>query len=102
MKVLGVVFGIISVEQDNWMPKVNKLEKSVNLWKSRSLSFSGKCLILNILAFSKLFYLAKVLVVPKWVLRRVNQAIWPFLWGSKMETVSRNTCFCPIKEGVSV
>ena len=99
MKVLGVVFDTIPVEQDNWMPKVNKLEKSVNLWKSRSLSFSGKCLILNILAFSKLFYLARVLVVPKWVLRRVNQAIWPFLWGSKMETVSRNTFFCPTKEG---
>ena len=39
MKILGVCFGIIAIEQDNWESKVNKLEKTVNLWKSRSLSF---------------------------------------------------------------
>ena len=42
---------------------------------------------------SKFFYLAKVLVLPSWVLSCVNQLVWPFLWGSKIETVSRNTCF---------
>ena len=31
MKVLGVFFGTIPVEQDNWMPKVNKLERALNL-----------------------------------------------------------------------
>ena len=33
MKVLGVFFGTIPVEQDNWMPKINKLEKALNLWR---------------------------------------------------------------------
>ena len=64
----------------------------MNLSKSRSLSFVGKCLIINILGLTKLFYLAKVLVLPKWVSSRVN-LIWPFLWGSKIETVGRNTCY---------
>ena len=39
MKILGIVFGVVDTEQDNWQPKLNKLEKSLNLWKSRSLSF---------------------------------------------------------------
>ncbi len=95
LKIVGVFFGTVPVEQDNWQSKINKLEKSLNLWKSRSLSFVGKCLIINILGLSKLFYLAKVLVLPKWVSSRVGQLIWPFLWGSKIETVSRNTCYLP-------
>ena len=58
MKVLGVWFGVVPVEQDNWLPKVTKLEKSINLWKSRSLSFIGKCLIINVIGLSKFYYLA--------------------------------------------
>lgn len=93
MKILGVTFGTISVEQDNWQPKLNKLEKALNLWKSRSLSLLGKSLIVNVMGFSKLLYLAKVLEMPSWVLAKVNQLVWPFIWGSRIETVSRQTCF---------
>ena len=99
MKVLGVFFGTIPVEQDNWMPKINKLEKALNLWRSRSLSLLGKALIINVLGFSKLLYLAKVLLVPPWVFARINSIVWPFLWGCKMETVSRNTCYLKVKNG---
>lgn len=63
MKILGVVFGTIPVEQENWQPKLNKLEKSLNLWKSRSLSFIGKSLIVNVLGLSKFIYLAKTLIM---------------------------------------
>ena len=99
MKVLGVFFGTVPVELDNWQPKINKLEKSINLWKSRSLSLVGKSLIVNVLGLSKFFYLAKVLLPPSWVFTRVNSLIWPFLWGSKIETVSRNTCYLPALSG---
>ena len=99
MKILGEVFGTIPTEHFNWQPKLEKLEKSLNLWKSRSLSLPGKALIINTLGLSKLLYLARVLTLPKWVIARVNALIWPFLWGSKMETVSRNTCFLKLKFG---
>ena len=36
------------------MPKINELEKALNLWRTRSLSLLGKALIINILGFSKL------------------------------------------------
>ena len=93
MKILGVVFGTVPVDQDNWQPKLSKLEKSLNLWKSRALSLIGKSLIVNVLGLSKLLYLAKTLIMPAWVLSRVNQLIWPFIWGSRLETVARRTCF---------
>lgn len=46
------------------MPKINKLEIAFNLWRARSLSLLSKALIISILGFSKLLYLAKVLIVP--------------------------------------
>ena len=60
------------------MPKINKLEKALNLWRARSLSLKGKALIINALGLNKLLYLAKVLIVPAWVFARVNSIVW--LW----------------------
>ena len=99
MRILGVIFGTISTEHLNWQHKLGKLEKSLNLWKSRSLSLPGKALIINMLGLSKLVYLARVLTVPAWVTACVNAFTWPFLWGSKMETISRNTFFLKLKDG---
>ena len=99
MRVLGVFFGTVPVELDNWMPKINKLEKALNLWKARSLSFLGKGLIINTLGFSKLLYLTRVLLVPPWVFARINTIVSPFLWGCRMETVARNTCHLKVKDG---
>lgn len=58
MKILGIVFSTETTEQDNWQPKFNKLVKSFNLWKSYSLSFVGKSMIINVLGLSKFLYLS--------------------------------------------
>ena len=78
MKILGVFFGP-NIEQDNWLPKLKKLESHLNLWKRRSLSLVGRALLVNALGLSKLNYLATVLIVPDWVKHKVNSLIWPFL-----------------------
>ena len=98
MEILGVVFGQ-ATESDNWQPKLKKLENHLNLWKSRSLSLVGKSLIINTLGISKLLYLATILPVPNWVISEVNNLIWPFLWGCRMETVSRLSCHQPFLRG---
>ena len=99
MKILGGVFGTMPVEIDNWQPKLEQLEKALNLWKSRSCSLVGKALIVNVLGLSKLLYLGRLLLMIAWVLARVNQLIWGFVWGSRMETVSRGTCSLAVKLG---
>lgn len=58
MKVLGIVFGNVNVERDNWEPSLSKVDKMLSLRRSRSLSLVGKVLILNTVAFSKLFYVS--------------------------------------------
>lgn len=99
VKILGVVFGVENTERDNWEPRLSKLDKSLSLWRSRSLSLLGKVLILNILGLSKLLFLSRFMQPPKWVVNKVNNLIWPFLWGSRVESVARRTILCPPLKG---
>ena len=99
MKILGIVFGMVNVDQDNWEPRVSKLEKCVSRWQSRSLSLIGKVLILNILGLSKLLFVSSILSPPRWVFDRINKIIWPFLWGSRIETVARKSLISSVTEG---
>lgn len=98
IKILGVVFGR-DTELDNWQPKLEKLEEHLYLWKPRSLSLVDRSLIVNTLGISKLLYLSTVLCVPKWVISKVNALIWPFVWGCRIETVSRATCHQSLSSG---
>lgn len=99
MKVLGVVYGTVNVERDNWEPRLSKLDKALTMWKSRSLSLIGKVLIINILGISKLLYLARILTTPRWVFDKYRRLIWPFLWGSKIETVARKSLHSSVASG---
>lgn len=99
MRILGVFFGVIDVQGDNWEPKLSKLDKMLTLWKLHSVSMVGKSLIINVLGVSKLLYLSRVLTTPKWVIDRYNSLVWNFLWGSKIEPVARKTLHCAIDKG---
>ena len=37
MKILGVFFGTLNVDRDNWDPRISKLDKCVSSWKNLSL-----------------------------------------------------------------
>ena len=99
MKILGVWFGNTPVDPENWLPRLSKLETNLNLWKTRSLSMIGKTLIVNVLGASKFWFLTKVLPLPEWVVIRFKRLIFNFLWGSKIETISRATLPTPLLEG---
>ena len=99
MKILGAFFSQQNVEKDNWQPKLEKLEKVLDLWKSRDLSFVGRSLIINILGASLFWYLAKVFIVPKWVATSFDRLVWPFLWNGKTETVKRSVLYNPLSKG---
>ena len=96
---MGVVFGTVPVGRDNWELRLSKLDIGLSYWKSRSLSCVGKVLILNVLGQSKLSYLSRVLIPPRWVLDRYNSLIWPFLWGAKLEPVARRSIVCSPDQG---
>lgn len=99
VKILGVFVGHGDLAMVNWLPRLEAVEKCLASWKGRALSFSGKAVVLNTLALSRIWYVASLVHLPSWVLTRLNSAIFNFFWAGKRELVARNVLHQPRSGG---
>ena len=53
LKILGVYVGLGNLEEDNWCPRINAVEKTLLSWRQSNLSFRRKALVINALALSR-------------------------------------------------
>ena len=90
LKILGVFIGNDNVDTANWCPRIEAVENCLSLWRSRSLSYSGKALVINALALSRIWYVASLVHMPPWVLGELNSIIFKFSWSVKRDLVARN------------
>ena len=67
VKMLGVFLGLANLEEDNWRPRITAVENALNSWRQRSLSYKGKALVIHALALSRVWYVASLIHVPRWV-----------------------------------
>ena len=76
LKIVGVHFHNSGqpLDHENFGPILRKLEKTLNLWSSRNLSFVGKSRILNALGASKFWYLARVIPVHQMGIPQIQKA----------------------------
>jgi len=103
IKTLGVFVGYGNLDEANWRPRIDAVERCLNSWRSRSLSLSGKALIINALALSRIWYVASLVFMPSWVCTELNKIIFSFFWSGKRDLVSRNVLFqSPDSGGFSV
>lgn len=71
----------------------------IGLWKQRDLSFIGRSMIINVLGASRFWHVAKIVPPPRWVSDSFKRSVFPFIWGSKIESVSRQRCCAPVSKG---
>ena len=64
LKVLGVFIGNGCMDDSNWRPRLDAVEKCLNFWRSRSLSYGGKALVANALAPWRVWYVAYLVRMP--------------------------------------
>ena len=83
---------------ENWLKKINRLENSLHVWKSRKLTLFGKNLILKSLAISKLVYNFTVLEVLPDIIKVINKIFFNFLW-HKTERIKRNVLINDFQNG---
>ena len=95
IKTLGVFVGYGNLDEANWRPRFDAVECCLNSWCSRSLSFSGKALIINVLALSRIWYVASLVFMPPWVCKELNRIIFNFFWSGKRDLVARNVVVQP-------
>ena len=88
LKVLSVFIGVGDLEADNWRPRIDAVEHVLNSWRSRSLLFRGKALVVNALALSRVWYMVSLVHMPPWVLRELSflaVVVQPSLFGGFSE-----------------
>lgn len=93
IKVLGIVLGPGQIDDLNWAPRLEVVEKCLDSWRSRSLSFGGKALVSNALALSRVWYVASLVHMPGHFLSDINSLIFNFFWNGKKDLVARNVVF---------
>ena len=88
LQVHGIFIGVGDLEADNWHPRIDAVEHVLNSWRSRSLLFRGKALVVNALALSRVWYVASLVHMPPWVLRELSflaVVVQPSLFGGFSE-----------------
>ncbi len=70
--------------------KILKLERQLNIWKQRNLTFFGKCLIAKTFGLSQLIYSLQSTTIKKEDLKRIEDILFRFIWNTK-STSSRVT-----------
>lgn len=93
LKVLGIFLGNGSMDVFNWRPRIDAVGNCLNSWRSRSLSLTGKALVSNALALSRVWYVASLVDMPPWVLNELNSLIFKFFWSGKRDLVARKVVF---------
>ena len=100
VRLLGVYVGGTkdTCDTQNWESKIQGLENVLNTWKTRDLTLFGKITILKTLALPKLIYLAGIIEVPPYVIKKVEKLLYKFVWKSK-DRIKRKVLIKPIEEG---
>ena len=91
IKALGIYHSCnkISAASKNFDDKILSLLKQLHWWKARNLSLTGKILIVKALGLSKFSLLSSLVSVPQTVIKKVNTAIYNFIWNGKTDKVKR-------------
>ena len=54
------------MDEFNWRPSIEAVDKCLCSWHSRQLLFGGKALVCNALAISRIWYVASLVHMPSW------------------------------------
>ena len=93
IKVLGVYLGNGNLEEENWRPRITAVEKCLNSWLRRSLSYYGKALIVNALAPSRVWCVASLIPMPDWFSSELNTLVFSFSRSGKRDLVARDVVY---------
>lgn len=78
IEVLGVFIGVGNLEEANWRPLIDTVDRVLKSWRSHVLSLRGKALVINALALSHVWYVASLIHMPAWVLKELSFLAFPF------------------------
>ena len=97
ISALGISFSynLRLCEQENFLQKVNKIQKLFNIWSQRDLSLYGKITIAKTLGLSKLIFVSACTHTPPYYIDIINRLTTNFVWNNKKPKINRDTLIGP-------
>ena len=98
-KILGYLF-VTGFSNDVVWPKIFlTIDKTLNMWSSRKLSFKGKSTVLNSLCLNKILYYAAANPIPSHYITLFERRFFKFIWHSTYEPIARKTLYLDFNQG---
>ena len=101
ISALGISFSynLRLCEQENFLQKVNKIQKLFNISSQRDLSLYGKITIAKTLGLSKLIFVSACTHTPPHYIDIINRLTTNFVWNNKKPKINRDTLIGPKDRG---
>jgi hypothetical protein len=102
IKICGIIIG--KDTRLNIEPKIAKLKKQLDLWRSRSLTILGKILIIKTFGLSQIIYSMQCCELTSVDLAAIDNIILDFIWRKpghlrRVERIARSIMYKPINCG---
>ena len=101
IRCLGIFIGHDEKQcfQLNWRKKIDDMERVLDSWNKRNLTYFGKIQVIKSLAISKIIYAATMTCTPSpGIIKKINTLLFKFLWGST-DKIKRNVLINEIENG---
>ena len=99
VKTLGIHHGYNIDDNEIWKIIIEKMKNCVHVWKSRNLTYTGKTLIVKNSLITLCGYEVEIRGVPEKFKKEINDLIWNFVWGGKVNQIDRNVRCLEVKKG---
>ena len=85
VRYLGIWFSCFgtTLRKEWWQEWLEKMEKKLQGWEQLNLTLMGRVCVLNIFWLPKIWYLARQMDLPEWVLKRIEKIVRGWLWKKK-------------------
>lgn len=95
IRLLGIYlsYNTEQMMEANYSSKLKEIKHTLNLWKQRKLTISGKIILIKSLIHSKLYFVTSVISIPERIIDQVQNCVKDFLWGGKKAKV-RHEVLC--------
>ena len=80
----------MALDAANWNPHIDAVFICFTSWRMRSLSYSGRAIVANALALSRIWYVVFLIHMPNWVLKKLNSLVFNFFLAGKRDLVRRD------------
>ena len=75
------------------------LQSRLEVWKSRELTWVGKCYIIKSIGISQIAYAMEMKTIPEHFISEINKIFDNFMWKNGKRTIKRDLCTLPRELG---